>query len=359
MLPKITKAYGEISTYEFFEQIAKQLRMGFCSNLSDTDDKRWIYIANSSADDSLQQEVAFGGSQECILDYWVDYWNNINLVDVSERYHSIDEDIKVWVNTNVIPKTESADDISVQEVEALISNHPSLKTHPLFCQEMELLTNLSANVNDGTDKINETYNVETLESNEILVADGCVNTSKIIKYRYLGEEFGGTQCLMNAAMRDSYMQKLKSQMIKVKIGMPCLGLMRGSKVNFYWYEQSEVTKDITVEPIGSNIPLPDNANPESEDPYLINGELSGQYYIYDCTFEYVNNGNQPLWTQTMILARPAEDVETYVTEEDRPLDKSSFNLQDEPKKDEETSESAKNALSSFLSQAKEILKNIK
>lgn len=355
----IMKAYGEISTYEFFEQIAKQLKLGYCSNLSNTDDKRWIYIANKTANKSLLQECNLGGSQTCILDYWVDYWNNINLVDVYERYQTIDKDIKVWINTNVIPKTESADEITVQETEAMISNKPHLKPHPLFCQDMKILTNLSKNVSSGTDKINETYNVDKLETNEVLVVDGCINNSKIIKYRYLGEEFGDTTCLMNYAMRDSYMQKLQSQMLEVKIGMPCFGFMRGSKINLYWYELSEVTKDITENEIGSNIPLPENETPEEEDQYLINGELSGQYYIYDCTYEYVNNGNMPLWTQTMILARPAETIETYITEEDRPLDESSFNSADKPNENTETSESAKTEASSFLASAKAILENLK
>jgi hypothetical protein len=39
-----------------------------------------------------------------MLDYWVDFWNNLNLVDVWERYTTVepDENIKVWTGTTEI-----------------------------------------------------------------------------------------------------------------------------------------------------------------------------------------------------------------------------------------------------------------
>ena len=86
----IMKAYGKITTYEFAEQIAKNSKLGFCSNIDNTTDKRWIYIANDTASNSLTREVSLGGNKDQLLDWWIDYWNYVNLVDVSERYNSTD-----------------------------------------------------------------------------------------------------------------------------------------------------------------------------------------------------------------------------------------------------------------------------
>jgi hypothetical protein len=76
--------------------------LGLASNLSNTEDKRYIYCNNINYVDSIDREIKFGGSESVILDSWVDYWNYINIVDIFERYNSIDSDLKLWVTKTKI-----------------------------------------------------------------------------------------------------------------------------------------------------------------------------------------------------------------------------------------------------------------
>jgi hypothetical protein len=96
------KSYGEITTYDYITQIANDTSLGLASNLSNTEDKRYIYCNNINYVDSIDREIKFGGSESVILDSWVDYWNYINIIDIFERYNSIDSDLKLWVTKTKI-----------------------------------------------------------------------------------------------------------------------------------------------------------------------------------------------------------------------------------------------------------------
>jgi hypothetical protein len=96
------KSYGEITTYDYITQIANDTSLGLASNLSNTEDKRYIYCNNINYVDSIDREIKFGGNESVILDSWIDYWNYINIVDIFERYNSIDSDLKLWVTKTKI-----------------------------------------------------------------------------------------------------------------------------------------------------------------------------------------------------------------------------------------------------------------
>ena len=356
----VMKSYGNISTYEFFETVAKELKLGFASNMDGSDDNRWIYVANDSRKSTLSNECEFGGRPELIMDWWVDFWNCINLVDIYERYHAVDKDIKVWIQQNRYPETETNSEVEPSQVEAMISNHPNFKSSPLFCTGMEIMSDFAKNTVYGSDKRLEIYDMDNAETDSLIVADGSIKKNVILTYRYLGEKFGDVDYLTNKALHGAYVQKLNSQQLKVTLQVPCFGFVKGGKLNFYWYEVNELTKDIKNKELGSNIDLPIDVTQEDQDQPLIDGQLSGQYYITDVSYYYENRGNVPMWTQEMLLSRPVEQVEKYVTEEDRPIDPSSFGKPAElPKTENATDEGFLGKMSSFMDEVSEIVKNMK
>lgn len=320
----VMKSYGYSSTCEFFENIAHELKLGFASNLENTDDARWIYIPNNPRFESLESETEFGGNERQILDYWVDFWNCINLVDIYERYNTVDEDIRVWASNSRYPKIDAIDNIEPEEIEAMISNHQNMKMSPLFCTEFEQISNFANNISEGSDKVCEVYNMASCDTDVTYIMDENIKKNVIVRYDYMGEEFGDVNYLTNKMLHNAYTQKLNSQQIKVVLQQPCFGFYKGGKVNFYWYEVNELTKKEKNKVLESNIDLPEDVTQNDQDMPLINGEVSGQYYISDVIFTYENSGNVPKWRQEMTLSRPAQTIDRYVTEEDRPLDKSSF-----------------------------------
>ena len=106
-----------------------------------------------------------------------------------------------------------------------------------------------------------------------------------------------------------FLSKLNGQNIEVSLPRPMLGLMKGGKVNFYYYDINRYISQETAEgaEISSNVKVPEDIiTPDSK--YILNKTVSGQYYIADVEIIY----NQGSWSQWMKLGRYADEVNKYV-----------------------------------------------
>ena len=75
--------------------------------------------------------------------------------------------------------------------------------------------------------------------------------------------------------------------IEVALPRPMLGLMRGGKVNFFFYDINRyLTEEIAEKTeIKSNIKLPENIITDDA-KYIINASVSGQYYIINSSISF-------------------------------------------------------------------------
>ena len=117
---------------------------------------------------------------------------------------------------------------------------------------------------------------------------------------------------------DIYKQKIGNNTISVTIKQPCLGLMRGGKVNLEWYDNSKTNEKLYKEAddMESNIDIDadyDDSNTEDfsrEGTMVLNRKISGQYLIVGTYIDYdrLENEGGPVVTfkQTFILSRKLE-----------------------------------------------------
>lgn len=318
MMGDIIRAYGKITTYELFDKITDELQLGLASNIDWTNDARWIYAPHMTYEDLMNQEIRYGGDNpHQLLTYWIDFWNYINIVDVVERYTAIDksEELNMWISDNRYLKTDEGDDPHPEEVEAMITNHPTFKGSPVYASSYVPINDVNKNVHMGTDKVGEFYNMTTNKTNTLFIQNGDVGNKKdinsvIFKYHYMGEEFGDTKYLQQKICHNTFLQKMNSsQSIVVRTNQLLLGLMKGHKVNFYWYNLNELNKPMPDEKLPtSNIPLPDDIDGEmgEQDQWILNRQVSGQYYIMDLIIKY--NKEYGGWTQEFALVRPPDQV---------------------------------------------------
>lgn len=309
----VLKAYGEVTTYEFFEQIAKDLKLGFASNLESTDDKRWIYIPNKKVYDAMSQECNLGGGERQILSWWIDYWNCLNLVDMYERNNSIDQGLTMWVLPRRFPETETGENTEPIKMETVITNNESFRDFQIFASEYTDKLSL----NKITDKIVETYKINDMEEDNFIIRDGDVNNDIFTNYEYGGENFGEYKYIKQKYCRDMWMSKVNNSTIEVTLTQPCLGLMKGHKVNFYWYTVNDFTKNtVNDERVSGNIPLPEDQEnnlsiQQQEDEMIIDKQVSGQYYIVDSKITYEFDGGSYNWNHTFTLSRPEDQKEYF------------------------------------------------
>ena len=94
---------------------------------------------------------------------------------------------------------------------------------------------------------------------------------------------------------------------------PLVGLERGQRGNFRWYEANEVIQTIKDKnQIETNIPDTDDETNDKE-RMTLNKQVSGQYLIIGTTIRF--NGFNNGWKYILTLSRPANQVNTYLENE--------------------------------------------
>lgn len=307
------KTFGKLDTYSLFKYIATETGLGFATNIAKLDDSRYMYCDNTSLYDIMNSEIEYSNATEHIMDWWVDLWDNVNLVDVKERYTTIDsnDDLKIWVAGQVNENTKDIE-IVPQEVTAVINNYPGFSSSELFVKSYESYINSGTQMSKGTDKVFGIYEDINKEYLDYLIQDGDIKNDIYIKYNYAGENFGEYNYILAQHLRDSFIQKMNSESIKVTLQSPLLGLMRGHKVNFIRYVNDDIIENriknlednnIIDRNVECNIPLSeyemtdDSANGQ----FRIDKTVSGQYLINGVDITYTNNS----WNYKLTLIKPA------------------------------------------------------
>lgn len=314
------KSFGKISTYELFRTIATETGLGFASNVSDTDDQRFIYCDHKSYKRLLEKQIKMsGGDPVKIYDYWIDFWNNLNLVDVYERFNTIDpeEEMMVWVAAQPRESTAGVD-IKPVQIAAVLTNHPGMATTELAIESKNFVVDGTANMWDGTDKVVSIYEMSKNEYLDHMIQNSSVKKDIFTHYQYEGEVYGDVNYMINKMYRESYLQIINNNTIEVVAKKPLLGLMRGKQVRLNWYiagdqsiykmkdmedagliSQNLVNPNVDVDP-QYTAEQQKHINPDVEDHYIIDKQSSGQYLIVGSKIKYTRGE----WKNVLVLSRP-------------------------------------------------------
>lgn len=322
------KSFGKLCTYDLFKNICTETGLGFSTNVSKNDgDSRYIYCAYKSYKDLLDNEIEFSGTNEReIYDYWVDYWNNLTLADIYDRYISIDndDDMKVWISSQPSEINEGIK-VEASNVVANLNNHPQYNNSDLYVSSYNIINESGSLAMNGTDRVYSVYEMNKYEHIDHFVQDGDVKKDIFINFEYIGEIYGEYNYLLQKCYRKSFLQKIKSEYIEVKLRTPLLGLMRGSKVNFTSYvNDSRIENKFEVlEERGyidatpqTNISYDDSETPDTSvnndnGYFTVDRQISGQYVITGCNIEYKDRE----WEYTLTLNRPADQKANFINEE--------------------------------------------
>ena len=155
---------------------------------------------------------------------------------------------------------------------AQITNNPALSNSQLYCKDYSVINNTGVSVMEGTDRVLSIYDNNTTEVSETLLQDGDISNDLFTKYLYLGELYSEHNYLLSKECNRMYKEKLTSQSIVVNLSSPLLGLMRGHKVNFLWYDNNDLTSSLKTD-IESNLPV--EQTEYSADSLSINKQVSG------------------------------------------------------------------------------------
>lgn len=327
-LPALTasqyKAFGEIDTYTLFKTIAKETRLGFATNISELSDKRYMYCDFSSYLDILGNEISYADSTNHILDWWIDFWDNINLADIKERYTTVDpdEDIMLWA---IGLTDETTVDVTPEPVEmpAVLIDHPAFNTSEMYVAKYDISNSPSSNA-AGTDNVYGIYEDSKSDYEDHVIQFGDVKKDIFIHYEYKGENYGDYNYIWESCLRNDYLRNMQIESIKVTLKTPMLALMRGHKVNFIHYVNDEnienrlktlEEEELINRKVDSNIPLSKYDMPENfrfaNGNFLVDRTVSAQYLIKDVEISY----NEGEWDYVLTLIKPLDTKVKLINEE--------------------------------------------
>ena len=326
-LPLLTsskyKTYGEIDTYSLFKEVATETSLGFATNIATLTDSRYAYCDNKSLLELMNDEIQYSNATEHIIDWWVDFWDNINLVDIKERYETVDsdDDIQVWI-AGQINEVSQGNETQPIQVTAVVNNLPMYSNSELYVKNYTINNKPGANVGKGTDRVYGIYEDINKEYSDFFIQDGDVKKDIFAKYEYIGENYGEYNYLFSKQLRETFLQKIITETINITLQSPLLGLMRGHKINFIRYVNNDIVENKmkTLEAAGiidrnieSNISLAEyETNEDSGNgKFVLDKTVSGQYLILGVNIVFTNNQ----WDYILTLAKPAITKATILKNE--------------------------------------------
>jgi hypothetical protein len=328
-IPKFTnsriKSFGVTNTYDLFDKVSTESDLGFATNIEPNDnDKRYVYCDNKSYNELISREIRRSGNDLEIYDYWVDWWNNLVLVDIYERYNTIEPEdkLKLWVAGQNNEVTEGSK-IEPQEVPAVLNNNPAIQASELYVESYNITNKAGSQVWLGTDRVYSTYECPSYEYRDYLIQDKDVHKDIYEKYEYLGEVYGDYNYLLSEKKRDGFLQKIRThETIEVNLKTPLLGIMRGNKINFTWYINNSYQDTIKqnmqdnsqINVVQTN-PIIDDSSVESKSndgSFEIDKSISGQYLITGCEIKFSNKK----WQYKVTLSRPYSQKPKIINDND-------------------------------------------
>lgn len=252
---------SDISTFELFNTISEDTKLGLASNMTEStiDDKRFINIPHISYKDLIDSEITKSGAAEnIVLDYWVDYWDYLNINNIYNLFHSDKPELtKVWVASNN-SAVSTTDNVEPVKVDMALSNHPALSGTDLFIKDHSIEQNITKVKNSGTSKVLSIYNNNTKEwvdhTIEISLNEGSNNSNKNSEseflteptkttFEYTGELYENYDSYFSSKARETYIKKITKEIHYFTLTRPILGILKGDTFEVHYFTNDSMNTD--------------------------------------------------------------------------------------------------------------------
>jgi hypothetical protein len=139
------QSYKDMTSFELYQKVAKECGLGFNTNIDNTNDKMtWINTGRrvyEFINDSIESSYK---SDETFLTQYIDYYYNLNMIDIEKEYRrDVSKDINIS-NTGIeelIKNSKNPDTVGSD----YLTNDFSLKQSNIYFEEYKLINNSTRN----------------------------------------------------------------------------------------------------------------------------------------------------------------------------------------------------------------------
>lgn len=282
---EITEAFGKISTYNLADKLSNRLGLGFATNIITDTTERFQYIASNSIFDTLKKSA----SDTVSYSFWIDFWNNVNIVDTSSIYYSDSKPHQIWVS----PLGNFADIAQKKMIEedCIVTNKISAANSQLYIPAYSAGSSPIVNYS----KVITSWNGNSKESEQIQLCGTAGNYNEIVKKDYLGEVPDEFNELQNSQKNKYLRDKIDSQVLRFKLSGVCFGIFKGSRIQFDWYEQDTNLKSTATADTTASLSYDDDSeigekeiSDNTEVKQVLNKLISGFYMVTNQKITFKN-----------------------------------------------------------------------
>lgn len=251
---------SNISTFNLFNTISENTKLGLASNITEStiDDKRFMNIPHISYKDLMESEITKSGTNEnIVLDYWIDYWDYLNINNIFELFTSNSQNktelTKVWVASNNMA-VSTVDNVEPVKVDMALSNHPALSGTDLFIKDHSIEQNITKLKNSGTSKVLSIYNNNTKEWVDHTIEISKTETSNNsdseflteptkTTFEYTGELYENYDSYFSNRARETFLKKITKEIHYFTLTRPILGVLKGDTFEVHYFTNDSINTD--------------------------------------------------------------------------------------------------------------------
>jgi len=316
------KSYGNMTSHEALKEVSKEMGLGFCSNISDSDDKMTWINAGFNNIDFIKNTINNSYISDDSFQYcYIDFYYNLCYIDVSKELNreiSNDKIINGFGHTLLKNDAESSDESLIPSV---LSNDKALRQSVSFFSNYEIF-NKSTKVSleksyrsrskfyDSNTKELLIFDIEsqTSDGNKTLILKGRPSDSTFFRENisavWLGkqdiyDEGGG-----NVHKNYNYAISQNRQNLDDLVKVSCKITLPSANFNLYLFQKIQLI-------FSDEKPSPAN----DQTPYL--KRFTGDWLITNIDFNY--DGNSMIQEATLVkreLELSEEEAENVIPKEE-------------------------------------------
>jgi predicted chitinase len=280
------KSYKQMTSHKVLQQVARDIGLGFNTNIDDTNDKMtWINPGYYVADFIEEVVNSSYKDDDCFLSSFVDFYYNLNFVDINkELVRDISNDLTV-TDVSLFKAIDNSNIEQGSVVRLVLTNDEAYRETNLYFSNYEIVNNSTGvslqsgynNVMKYYDVVNKDFLVFDLQSittqnNKSIILKGAPQDDNFYKLNtnvyYLGKldtDNSFVNYNFTKIQNEKNLFELQKISMEITMGNPNLSLYKYQKVSVFVSNQSNmVTAD------------------------LQNQRLSGEWLIMDIRYNLVS-----------------------------------------------------------------------
>ncbi|MCK9574591.1 MAG: hypothetical protein WC979_01660 [Candidatus Pacearchaeota archaeon] len=316
------------TSFEVLKEIATELKLGFASNISSTNDSMTWICPNETKEEYIKKIVDCAWQDEkCFFTAFIDVYYHLNFINVNTQFGD-ETGALLGMSDNVFSSYNDTLPHTTEGLQKLLSNHPSFITTSFYIQTFKPLNKSS----EIAKNYGYTYNLNFFEHNSLknwefpitpLVTEGNEKTKVLLKgrpkeefyksqqrFNYLGIQYSAPD---HNVHEHYYLAKAHNMMNLAEIDKMNLSVTTPKmNLNFVRFEKMPVIMAILSDEQRANKVdddlIKDPSLENREGRVVIDKLYTGMYAIKGYTINYkltprsIENTNSNI-TQTFILTR--------------------------------------------------------